>query len=252
MELTEINTGNFAKLCHVTKKTLYFYDEIGLLKPIRVAKNGYRFYDVMQCDKMATIKMLQELGASLDEIQSFFRKDVLVEQAEFMREKRLALDEKMKLLEKRKCELDFLIKRINEFIKIGAGTVFFETNEAKRYGIVDQKLKKHFVVNSIELGMQYGVIIDEENLKPAAIFYRDDAGEFIKEAGEYVCMFQTLEDGRLKIWLKLRQSFKSSADRALFIMKIMPIRFRKQTENTLSSFRKKEVPEIKAFCVCMI
>ncbi|KLA45831.1 MerR family transcriptional regulator [Ligilactobacillus ruminis] len=56
-------------------------------------KNGYRFYDVMQCDKMATIKMLQELGASLDEIQSFFRKDVLVEQAEFMREKRLALDE---------------------------------------------------------------------------------------------------------------------------------------------------------------
>ena len=183
MELTEINTGNFAKLCHVTKKTLYFYDEIGLLKPIRVAKNGYRFYDVMQCDKMATIKMLQELGASLDEIQSFFRKDVLVEQAEFMREKRLALD--------------FLIKRMNEFIKIGAGTVFFETNEAKRYGIVDQKLKKHFVVNSIELGMQYGVIIDEENLKPAAIFYRDDAGEFIKEAGEYVCMFQTLEDGRM-------------------------------------------------------
>lgn len=61
----------------------------------------------MQCDKMATIKMLQELGASLDEIQSFFRKDVLVEQAEFMRKKRLALDEKMKLLEKRKCELDF-------------------------------------------------------------------------------------------------------------------------------------------------
>ena len=96
MKLTEISTGNFAKLCHVTKKTLYFYDEIGLLKPIRVAKNGYRFYDVMQCDKMATIKMLQELGASLDEIQSFFRKDVLVEQAEFMRKKRLALDEKMK------------------------------------------------------------------------------------------------------------------------------------------------------------
>ena len=103
----------------------------------------------------------------------------------------------MKLLEKRKCELDFFIKRINEFIKIGAGTVFFETNEAKRYGIIDQKLKKHFVVNSIELGMQYGVIIDEEKLKPAAIFYRDDAGEFIKEAGEYVCMFQTLEDGRM-------------------------------------------------------
>ena len=171
MELTEISTGDFARLCHVTKKTLYFYDEIGLLKPIRVAKNGYRFYDVMT--------------------------DVLVEQAEFMREKRLALDEKMKLLEKRKCELDFLIKRMNEFIKIGAGTVFFETDEAKRYGIVEQKLKKHFVVNSIELGMQYGVIIDEEKLKPAAIFYRDDAGEFIKEAGEYVCMFQTLEDGRM-------------------------------------------------------
>lgn len=183
MELTEINTGNFAKLCHVTKKTLYFYDEIGLLKPIRVAKNGYRFYDVMQCDKMATIKMLQELGASLDEIQSFFRKDVLVEQAEFMREKRLALDEKMKLLEKRKCELDFFIKRINEFIKIGAGTVFMETNEAKRYGIVDQKLKNTSSSTRIELGMQYGVIIDEENLKPAADFLSRRCRRIHKRSG---------------------------------------------------------------------
>ncbi|WP_334115735.1 MerR family transcriptional regulator [Ligilactobacillus sp.] len=197
MELTEINTGDFARLCHVTKKTLYFYDEIGLLKPVRVAENGYRFYDVMQCDRMATIKMLQELGASLDEIRSFFRKDVLAEQAEFMQEKRLDLDEKMKLLEERKYELDFLIRRMNEFMKIGSGTVFFETADAKRYGIVDQKLKKHFVVNSIEFGMQYGVIIDEEKLEPAAIFYRDDDGEFIKEAGEYVCMFQTLENGRM-------------------------------------------------------
>ena len=65
----------------------------------------------------------------------------------------------------------------------------------------------------------------------------------------FACSKRWKTDGCLKIWLKLRQSFKSSADRALFIMKIMPIRFRKQTENTLSSFRKKEVPEIKGFCV---
>ena len=32
-------------LAGLTPRTLHYYDEIGLFKPTRVAKNGYRYYD---------------------------------------------------------------------------------------------------------------------------------------------------------------------------------------------------------------
>ena len=36
--------GDFSRLGRVTIKTLRFWDEIGLLKPDYVNKNGYRYY----------------------------------------------------------------------------------------------------------------------------------------------------------------------------------------------------------------
>lgn len=40
-----MTTKEFAKLCGVEKRTLFFYDEIDLLKPARILPNGYREYD---------------------------------------------------------------------------------------------------------------------------------------------------------------------------------------------------------------
>lgn len=36
--------GQFARLHEVNKKTLMWYDEIGLLKPAVTKPNGYRYY----------------------------------------------------------------------------------------------------------------------------------------------------------------------------------------------------------------
>lgn len=65
-----MNTKEFAKLCHVQKRTLFYYDEIGLLKPIKRNENGYREYDVSQAEVMDTIKLLQSASLTLEEIKS--------------------------------------------------------------------------------------------------------------------------------------------------------------------------------------
>lgn len=65
-----MNTKEFAKLCHVEKRTLFYYDEIGLLKPIYRNENGYREYDVSQAEVMDTIKLLQSASFTLEEIKS--------------------------------------------------------------------------------------------------------------------------------------------------------------------------------------
>lgn len=66
-----LTIGQFAALHKINKKTLMWYDEIGLLKPAYVKENGYRYYSYQQSAILETILMLRELNISLPEIQSF-------------------------------------------------------------------------------------------------------------------------------------------------------------------------------------
>lgn len=63
--------GQFAKLHEINKKTLMWYDEIGLLKPAVIKENGYRYYTYQQSSILETILMLRELDVSISDIQSF-------------------------------------------------------------------------------------------------------------------------------------------------------------------------------------
>ena len=65
-----MKTKEFAAACGVEKRTLFYYDEIGLLKPSHVGENGYREYDEQQIPRMETIKLLQSVGLTLREIRS--------------------------------------------------------------------------------------------------------------------------------------------------------------------------------------
>ncbi len=61
---------DFAVLCGCNPKTLRYYDQIGLLKPVRVDKfSGYRHYDEKQALIFVKIKNLQSAGFTIDEIR---------------------------------------------------------------------------------------------------------------------------------------------------------------------------------------
>lgn len=61
--------GEFSKICNVTTKTLRYYDEINLVKPIKIDENsGYRFYDVSQLKDMLLIEKLKRYNFTLGEI----------------------------------------------------------------------------------------------------------------------------------------------------------------------------------------
>ncbi len=61
--------GEFSYLCHVTIKTLYHYEKIGLVKPKKIDQlTGYRYYDAEQIEQVKSIKELQSTGFSLKEI----------------------------------------------------------------------------------------------------------------------------------------------------------------------------------------
>ena len=66
---------DFARLCGCNPKTLRYYDQIGLMKPVRVDKfSGYRYYDEKQALTFVKIKNLQSAGFSIEEIKTLLDK----------------------------------------------------------------------------------------------------------------------------------------------------------------------------------
>ena len=64
-------TGQFARLHHLNKRTLHYYDEIGLFSPAFKGENDYRYYTWQQSADLENILALRELHMSIDEIRSY-------------------------------------------------------------------------------------------------------------------------------------------------------------------------------------
>lgn len=73
MEFNEyyFTTGEFAKLCNVSKHTLFHYDETGVFSPDIVKENGYRYYSMTQYDLFSVIADLRDLGMPLTKIKAY-------------------------------------------------------------------------------------------------------------------------------------------------------------------------------------
>jgi MerR family transcriptional regulator, thiopeptide resistance regulator len=61
--------NQLARLAGVTKRTLRYYDQIGLLQPTRVGENGYRYYGEQALLRLQQILLYRELDMPLDEIK---------------------------------------------------------------------------------------------------------------------------------------------------------------------------------------
>lgn len=85
--------GQFAALHEINKKTLMWYDEIGLLKPACIKENGYRYYNYQQSSTLETILMLRELNVSLEEIKQFMENRTIDRFDGLLREKIKELDQ---------------------------------------------------------------------------------------------------------------------------------------------------------------
>ena len=65
----EYSIQQLSRLAGVSTRTLRWYDKIGLLKPVRVAESGYRYYGPAQVDRLQDILYYRALGVELTAIQ---------------------------------------------------------------------------------------------------------------------------------------------------------------------------------------
>jgi len=95
--------GDFSKLSRVSIKTLRYYDEMGLLKPISLdGSTGYRYYATSQLPRLNRILALKDLGFSLQQVSQVLNEGVSSEQLRGMlRLKRAELQQQ--IAEEQEC-----------------------------------------------------------------------------------------------------------------------------------------------------
>lgn len=66
--MSQYTTGELAKLCGVTVRTVQYYDTRGILIPSALTEGGRRLYSEEDVKRMKTICFLRELGLSIDTV----------------------------------------------------------------------------------------------------------------------------------------------------------------------------------------
>jgi DNA-binding transcriptional MerR regulator len=85
VEDTLFKIGDFARLTQVSAKTLRYYDDIGLFKPMHVDKfTGYRYYSFEQLPRLNRILALKDLGFSLENVRQMLNDNISVEELDGM------------------------------------------------------------------------------------------------------------------------------------------------------------------------
>ena len=64
--------GDVSRVFSISKNTLRYYEEKGIILPVHQEGSNYRYYDDEQMHQMGSLKKLRNLGLSVDEVREFF------------------------------------------------------------------------------------------------------------------------------------------------------------------------------------
>lgn len=72
MDYHKLTIGQMAQINNVSRQTLRYYDNEGLLTPAVIDEHtGYRYYNIMQSARLDMIQYMKSLGIGLTEIKSY-------------------------------------------------------------------------------------------------------------------------------------------------------------------------------------
>jgi DNA-binding transcriptional MerR regulator len=174
--------GDFSKLSQVSAKTLRYYDEIGLLKPIEIDRfTGYRYYSASQLSRLNRILLLKDLGLSLDQIGRLLQSDLPPDQLRGMLKLRQAeIERSIEEEEARLARVAALINHIEQ-----------ENTIMSKYDVVVKKIAPVRIASIRDVVAHYGAqgllwneleaYLAQQNVRPVAPCLTIDHNEGYKE-----------------------------------------------------------------------
>ena len=123
-----------SKLAGVTVRTLHYYDEIGLLEPSSVGRNGYRFYDEESLFRLQQILFYREMDLDLQVIRKILEKPDF-DPVSALQTHRQALQEKIERLQSLIKTIDTTILHMVGEVNMSKNKIFegFSQEKQKQY-----------------------------------------------------------------------------------------------------------------------
>ena len=151
----EYSIQELSRLSGVTTRTLRWYDQIGLLKPSRVAESGYRYYGRAEVDRLQDILYYRALGVELARIKECLDDPFF--------DRLAALKDHLVSLELERERLEKLIRSVKDTIGAEERKEFM-SDEQKFEAFKQRTVTHNEEVYGAEIRAQYGdAEMDEAN-----------------------------------------------------------------------------------------
>ncbi|KAA8787676.1 MerR family transcriptional regulator [Paenibacillus amylolyticus] len=142
-----LTIGEFSKLTDLPSRTLHFYDQNGVLKPVKVdPKTNYRYYSVSQILDANLIKAFKFLGVPLnqiEEVQTYTPEELL----RFLNKQEDVLEDKIRQINEVQKNLQIMKQNFTQqYIESASKEVYIKTFEK-------QNLLKITIRESSEIGV---------------------------------------------------------------------------------------------------
>ncbi|MCY8914318.1 MerR family transcriptional regulator [Bacillus atrophaeus] len=128
-------TGEFAKLCHVKKQTLFHYDEIGLFSPEIKKENGYRYYSYNQFELFQVIGLFKEVGVPLKRIKQLLKGKTPEDIVALLKEKSFEMENKIKKFKHLQTIIQTKVKLTEQALETDFSSVSFQYLEEEKFMI---------------------------------------------------------------------------------------------------------------------
>lgn len=119
------STGEFAKQNGINKRTLHYYNDIGLFRPEVTDENGYHYYSCFQTIQLELILILRKIGLSLEDIKAYTDPSSETSFTEVMHEKKKLIDKSIEQLLEAKT---FLQQKLDK-LELGLSAVHGKIEE---------------------------------------------------------------------------------------------------------------------------
>lgn len=154
-----------AKITGLSKRTLRFYEETGLLENVPRSESGYRLYGKKEVDRLQQILFYKALGFSLEEI----KKAIFADAYDFSK----ALKKQRAILLEKKLEIDQLLNAVEMSLKNQQGEMNM-SDEEKFTALKKAAIKENEEKYGEEIRQKYGDdVIDKSNKKYANLTKED-------------------------------------------------------------------------------
>lgn len=150
--MSQYTTGELAKLCGVTVRTVQYYDNRGILLPSTLSEGGRRLYSEEDLQKMKQICFLRELDLPLNSIAQ------LLSEPEPEKVLSLLLSQQEAILQK---EMDDRKERLEQLQQLRRGlgkTKNFSVNSITDIAVQMKNKKRLYKIRGILLGV--GLLLD--------------------------------------------------------------------------------------------